>query len=148
MTTQELNDLNRICAEKVMGWKVRLEIKGEYSLAVCSKDVPADVRGKAVRFSDAEICIGSFTTADHPDRDAYHYLKFEPVDDPAAAMLVLEACGKKLDDGAFSHGILITYRDGMWLVSSQGTAHNRRTGDPLPLAIAKFAVALFEKEGK
>lgn len=139
-------ELNAICA-KIIGWDVRFEPSqtdksGRYLCAVCSKDVPRANRGKAYKWNDSEICIGSFNPQEHPERRPSDYLDFQPTTNDADAFKVLEKCHEKVSVLMRKQSNGGTY---IWW-DELGTGNEKSVfGETLNLSIVKFAIVLHGK---
>lgn len=138
---RELDELNDAVVASV--YRARFEpskLDSRYTCAVCSKDAPSAIRGKAYKWDEESICIGSFDRSEHPERRISHYFK-NPTTDPAAAFEVLKACAERLP-----MNIEISHNGPYWFISrpdeDSGVAVMEST---LELAIAKFSRKLFSK---
>lgn len=147
MTTEQKSELNRQVVD-LMGWKVRYEsspVNPRYTCAICSKDVPASVRRKAYKWSETEICIGSFLKDEKPPQFA-DFTRFNPCENKADAMAVLQKCLKELSNRCCALEMMEWESDGK--VSLYCGPDCQASAPTLELAIVRFSIQLFTKDKK
>lgn len=121
---QELIELDAWIAEHVMGWHIFNSGRG----SVCA------LKNKDLVDESLKIIIPKHPFDEPSD--------FSPTTDPAAAMEVLEKCAEK---DVFT-SIAISRNGDFWEVFLGGHYHQKKgIAETLPLAICKFAQALFSK---
>lgn len=71
MSDKELRDwLVNYFGAKTVPSKIDAE---KYTCVICSDKLPKEVRGKAYKWSDTEVCIGSYNKHEIPERDILAY---------------------------------------------------------------------------